>query len=113
MVVVISCIYALYYERIMMAEEAFLRQQFGETFEKWASQTPAFIPKFRGWKCSPVSFCWRTVAQREYNAFFSLSQSFFCWTQSAIPSPKDGSKSMSDGLPLLSAGLSFSPSSAR
>ena len=77
MVLLISCLYALYYERIMLAEEAFLRQRFGETFEKWAAQTPAFIPKFRGWKSSSVRFCWRTVAQREYNAFFLIISVFF------------------------------------
>jgi protein-S-isoprenylcysteine O-methyltransferase Ste14 len=77
MVVLTSCIYALYYERIMMAEEAFLRQQFGESFEKWSAQTPTFIPQFRGWKPSPVPFCWRTVAQREYNAFFLIITVFF------------------------------------
>jgi hypothetical protein len=72
-----SCIYALYYERIMLAEEAFLRTRFGETFEKWSAATPAFIPRFRQWKPSPVPFCWRTVAQREYNAFFLIISVFF------------------------------------
>ena len=72
-----SCFYALYYERIMLAEESFLRQRFGETFEKWSAETPAFFPKFRGWKPSSVPFCWRTVAQREYNAFFLIISVFF------------------------------------
>jgi protein-S-isoprenylcysteine O-methyltransferase Ste14 len=72
-----SCFYALYYERIMLAEESFLRQRFGETFEKWSAVTPAFFPKFRGWKPSSVPFCWRTVAQREYNAFFLIISVFF------------------------------------
>ena len=71
------CVYALYYERIMLAEEAFLRGKFGETFEKWSSQTPAFIPRLGGWKPSPVPFCWRTVAQREYNSFFQIIYVFF------------------------------------
>jgi hypothetical protein len=61
----------------MLAEEAFLRQRFGEAFERWAAQTPAFLPRFRGWKPSPVPFCWRTVAQREYNAFFLIISVFF------------------------------------
>lgn len=77
MVILTSCVYALYYERIMLAEEAFLRQRFGDTFEKWAKVTPAFIPKLRGWKPSVVPFCWRTVAQREYNAFFMIISVFF------------------------------------
>jgi protein-S-isoprenylcysteine O-methyltransferase Ste14 len=77
LVILTSCFYALYYERIMLAEEAFLRQRFGETFEKWAKETPAFIPKWRGWKPSPLPFSWRMVAQREYNAFFMIISIFF------------------------------------
>jgi len=77
LVLLTTCIYALYYERIMLAEEAFLRERFGEAFEQWASVTPAFIPRFRGWKPSPVPFCWRTVLQREYNAFFLIVAVFF------------------------------------
>lgn len=72
-----TCIYALYYERIMLAEEAFLRARFGAAFEQWAAATPAFIPRFGGWKPSPVPFCWRTVLQREYNAFFLIIAVFF------------------------------------
>ncbi len=77
LVLLVTCGYALYYERIMLAEEAFLRSRFGELFEQWASATPAFIPRFRGWKPSPVPFCWRTVLQREYNAFFVIISAFF------------------------------------
>jgi protein-S-isoprenylcysteine O-methyltransferase Ste14 len=77
LVCVISCIYALYYERIMMAEEAFLREKFGDRFEQWADATPAFIPKFHGWKPAALPFCWRTVLQREYNAFFLIVAVFF------------------------------------
>jgi protein-S-isoprenylcysteine O-methyltransferase Ste14 len=77
LVLLISCIYALYYERIMLAEEAFLRTRFGETFEQWSAVTPAFIPKFGGWKPSPFPFSCRTVLQREYNAFFLIIAVFF------------------------------------
>jgi protein-S-isoprenylcysteine O-methyltransferase Ste14 len=77
LVLLTTCGYALYYERIMLAEEAFLRARFGGAFESWAAVTPAFIPKFRGWKPSPVPFCWRTVLQREYNAFFLIIAVFF------------------------------------
>jgi protein-S-isoprenylcysteine O-methyltransferase Ste14 len=77
LVLLTTCIYALYYERIMLAEEAFLRARFGAAFEEWAAVTPAFIPKFSGWRPSPVPFCWRTVLQREYNAFFLIIAVFF------------------------------------
>jgi protein-S-isoprenylcysteine O-methyltransferase Ste14 len=72
-----SCFFALYYERIMLAEEAFLRERFGGAFEAWAAATPAFIPRLGGWKPSAVSFCWRTVLQREYNAFILILGVFF------------------------------------
>jgi protein-S-isoprenylcysteine O-methyltransferase Ste14 len=72
-----TCLFALFYERIMVAEEAFLRERFGEAFETWAAATPAFIPKLRGWRPSPVSFSWRTVLQREYNAFLLILGAFF------------------------------------
>jgi protein-S-isoprenylcysteine O-methyltransferase Ste14 len=72
-----SCVFTLYYERIMLAEEAFLRGRFGDAFETWAAATPAFLPRLRGWKPSPVTFCWRTVLQREYNAFILITGVFF------------------------------------
>jgi protein-S-isoprenylcysteine O-methyltransferase Ste14 len=77
LVILASCLFALYYERIMLAEEAFLRERFGDTFETWAATTPAFFPRLRGWKPSPVSFCWRTVLQREYNAFLLIIAVFW------------------------------------
>ncbi len=77
LVLLTTTIYALYYERIMLAEEAFLSARFGAEFENWAAVTPAFIPKFRGWKPFKVPFCWRTVLQREYHAFFLIIAAFF------------------------------------
>jgi protein-S-isoprenylcysteine O-methyltransferase Ste14 len=75
--VLTSCAFALYYERIMLAEEAYLREQFGDDFETWATATPAFLPRLRGWKPSSITFCWRTVLQREYNAFILIIAVFF------------------------------------
>jgi protein-S-isoprenylcysteine O-methyltransferase Ste14 len=77
LVVLTTCVFALYYERIMLAEEAFLRERFGDAFESWAAVTPAFLPRLRDWKPSAVSFCWRTVLQREYNAFLLIIGVFF------------------------------------
>ena len=58
----------LYYERIMMAEEDFLRQKFGEAFDQWAKQTPAFIPNPLGWTKPELPFSLRNVLKREYTA---------------------------------------------
>ncbi|MCW5558077.1 MAG: hypothetical protein KIT22_09650 [Verrucomicrobiae bacterium] len=76
LVLLLTCLYALYYERIMFAEEAFLRQRFGESFEQWAAVTPAVVPKLRGWKHPGLTFSWRTVLRREYTGFFLITASF-------------------------------------
>jgi protein-S-isoprenylcysteine O-methyltransferase Ste14 len=60
----------LYYERIIFAEEAFLRNKFGSQFLDWADSTPVFVPKLRKYKKAHLPFSWRTVLKREYNGFF-------------------------------------------
>lgn len=67
----------VYYERIMFAEEEFLRKQFGREFEEWASATPAFVPKLRGWKKPSLPFSWKNVLKREYTAMFAIVVGFF------------------------------------
>ena len=66
----------LYYERIMFAEEVFLRQKFGSVFLDWSSNTPAFFPRFRNWKSSQLKFSWRNVMKREYHGFMNIFISF-------------------------------------
>ena len=58
----------LYYERIATAEEDFLRQKFGSSFEEWAERTPAFFPRFRAWQRQASTFSLRNVLKREYTA---------------------------------------------
>lgn len=65
--VIYSLVFWLYYERIMFAEEAFLRQKFGEEYERWAATTPAFWPRFRQWRKPSLSFSWLNVLRREYS----------------------------------------------
>ena len=50
----------------MFAEEAFLRRKFGEQFDEWAAQTPAFIPRSIRWKRPALPFSFRNVLRREY-----------------------------------------------
>ena len=58
--------FCAYYERIMFTEEAFLRRKFGKQFADWAAITPAFIPKFRGWRQPELPYSFRNVLRREY-----------------------------------------------
>ena len=69
---VITLIFWIYYERIMAAEEAFLRGKFGETFERWAAQTPAFFPAFGRWTTPKYPFNLRRVLRRERSSLLSL-----------------------------------------
>jgi len=67
----------IYYERIMFAEEEFLRTKFGAAFEEWAAQTPAFIPNLRSWRSPTLAFSWKTALAREYSTLFATIVMFF------------------------------------
>ncbi|MBX3148162.1 MAG: hypothetical protein KF785_15470 [Gemmatimonadales bacterium] len=69
--VLISLLFALYYERIMFVEEEFLRRTFGPQYLDWAAQTPAFIPRLSCWQPAALRFSLRTVLRQEYYAWFS------------------------------------------
>lgn len=62
----------IYYERIIYAEEAFLRKKFGQTYVEWASQTPSFIPKHFNYVKPSIEFSWKKVAKKEKNGLFAL-----------------------------------------
>ncbi|MFM7055416.1 MAG: methyltransferase family protein [Planctomycetota bacterium] len=63
----------LYYERIMLAEEAFLRAKFGERFSDWARVTPAFIPRLTNYTAPSLRFSIRNVLRREYSALLQIA----------------------------------------
>lgn len=69
-------IYWVYYERIMIAEESYLRQKFGEEYDHWALCTPAFIPRFRQWQKPDMSFSWKMVLRREYPGVLVVTSGF-------------------------------------
>jgi protein-S-isoprenylcysteine O-methyltransferase Ste14 len=64
--------YWLYYERIMLAEEAFLRARFGDAYLSWADRTPAFVPALGRYEPAGLPFSPRNVLRREYNGAFAL-----------------------------------------
>ncbi|MDX2074399.1 MAG: isoprenylcysteine carboxylmethyltransferase family protein [Alphaproteobacteria bacterium] len=82
-ILVFCLLYALYYERIMMAEEAFLHEKFGEEYDAWACRTPAFIPAFLKWKNYDMKFSWKIVLRREYPGLLVVVSGFLLlnWTQ--------------------------------
>lgn len=66
----------IYYERIIFAEEEFLRKKFGNVFLEWAARTPVFFPKFSNWKKPELSFSIRTAIRREFPTFFAIAAAF-------------------------------------
>ncbi|WMN10773.1 isoprenylcysteine carboxylmethyltransferase family protein [Marivirga salinae] len=64
--------YWVYYERIMFAEEQFLRRKFKEVYTSWAERTPAFIPSFKNFVKPNLSFSWKKVLKKEKNGFAAI-----------------------------------------
>ena len=76
--IITFCIfYWLYYERIMFAEEQFLRRKFGEIYTEWAEKVPAFIPRFRNFIKPGLPFSWKKVLKKEKNGFVAVFIIFF------------------------------------
>ncbi len=66
LVVIYALGFWLHYERIILAEEDFLLNKFGETYTKWAEVTPVFVPVFRNRRPPEIPFSWRTALKSEY-----------------------------------------------
>ena len=64
--------YWLYYERIMYAEEQFLRNKFGVAYIKWAEITPTILPNFKSFVPPTLPFSWKKVLKKEKNGLFAL-----------------------------------------
>jgi protein-S-isoprenylcysteine O-methyltransferase Ste14 len=75
--VIYMLVFALYYERIIFAEEKFLRNKFSARYMDWASQTPAFLPRFNRWQAPELPFRWRKVLRREYHGLIAIASSMF------------------------------------
>jgi protein-S-isoprenylcysteine O-methyltransferase Ste14 len=70
-------VYWVYYERIMFAEEQFLRKKFGATYTSWAAVTPAFWPSFKKFVKPNLPFSWKKVLKKEKNGLAAVFMLFF------------------------------------
>lgn len=71
-VMAFTFLYWLYYERIMYAEEEYLRDKYGARYPEWASGVPAFIPALNQWKKSELSFSWVKIIRQEKAGILNL-----------------------------------------
>ena len=76
-IAIFSLLFWVYYERIMYAEEAFLRRKFGDAYVEWGKKTPAFFPRWKSFQRSDLPFSMRNVLRREYNGFLGMLLSMF------------------------------------
>lgn len=70
--IVFVLLYWLYYERIMFAEEQYLRRKFGEIYDRWSEKVSSFIPWSFNYIPSKLTFSFRNVLKREYNSFVNI-----------------------------------------
>ncbi len=76
MAIIVPLVFFVYMERVILAEEAYLYEKFGKTYDDWRGRTPALIPKFSLWQKPNMSFSWKTVLKREYPGLLGVSTVF-------------------------------------
>ena len=76
-IAIFMLLFWVYYERIMYAEEAFLRKKFGDSYIEWGKHTPPFFPRFKNFQRSDLPFSMKNVLKREYNGLLGMLLSMF------------------------------------
>ena len=79
-VIAFILLYALYYERIMYAEESFLIQKFGDTYLDWAKNTPVFIPSFKYYQKAKYPFSIKKALKKEKNGLAAVFLIFWVFS---------------------------------
>jgi protein-S-isoprenylcysteine O-methyltransferase Ste14 len=74
--VFVAAFFWIFYERVMLAEEEFLRGRFGAEYERWAERTPAFLPAVGRWTAPALPFSLRAVLKAEYPGFLAVAVLF-------------------------------------
>ncbi|HEX2967962.1 MAG TPA: isoprenylcysteine carboxylmethyltransferase family protein [Bacteroidales bacterium] len=70
--IIFCLVYWIYYERIMFAEEQFLRRKFGDAYDKWSEKVKAFFPYRFNYIPARLTFSVKNVLKREYNSFVNI-----------------------------------------
>ena len=64
--------YWVYCERIMYAEEQFLKRKFVDSYREWSNGVPAFLPRFGNWVKPSLSFSWKKALRQEKNGLLAI-----------------------------------------
>ena len=76
-VIIFILVFWIYYERIMFAEEAYLKSQFNAQFQEWSARVPLIIPSFKIYIASKGHFLFSRILDREYTGICGV---FFMYT---------------------------------
>jgi hypothetical protein len=76
LVAIVTLAFWLFYERVILVEEDWLREKHGESFLRWARTTPAVIPSFRNWTPPAHAFSIRSAMRREYSTVHAFVTAF-------------------------------------
>ena len=75
LVAIVALAYWIYVERLMLAEEAFLAEQFPVEFSRWASRTRAFLPRPSDWIPSTGRLQFKRLSS-EHNGLLAIGLAF-------------------------------------
>jgi len=76
--IMVSLLFMIHYERIIMVEEKFLSEKFKVEYDLFCQTTPIFFPKFNNYKKSEYKFSIKNILRQEYSSTLSLIVSFIC-----------------------------------
>lgn len=72
-----SLAFFIYMERIILAEEKFLADTYGQNYAEWRAKTPAIWPNFKLWQKPELPLSMKTVMKREYPGLIAIGAAFF------------------------------------
>ena len=72
-----SLVFFIYMERIILAEEKFLDDNYGQAYKDWRAKTPVIWPDFKLWQKPELSFSLKTVLKREYPGLMGIGAAYF------------------------------------
>ncbi len=77
LVLIVGMAFFIYMERIILTEEEFLHDKYGDEYDSWCARTPVIIPNFKTWQSPALSFSYKTVLKREYQGLLGMVSAFF------------------------------------
>ena len=74
--IIITLLFVLHYERIILAEEQFLLQKFNHEYKTFCNHTHVYLPLFKNYKKSKYRFSIKKILRQEYSSTLSTITSF-------------------------------------